>query len=57
MANPKIEHIYRSGTTYDVTDMYAERSANKTSSFQTNPDNTRFPTEKLVKDNLDLKED
>lgn len=57
MANPKIEHIYRSGTTYDVTDVYAERSANKTSSFQTNPDNTRFPTEKLVKDNLDLKED
>lgn len=56
MPNPVIEHIYRAGTTYDVKDVNAERSANKTSTFQTNPDNTRFPTEKLVKDNLDLKE-
>lgn len=56
MANPKIEHIYRSGITYDVSDIYAERSANKLSAFQTNPDNTHYPGEKLVKDNLDLKE-
>ena len=32
-----------------------EDLANKTTSFQATPDNTRYPTEKLVKDSLDLK--
>lgn len=34
-----------------------ENVANKTSSFQVTPDNTKYPTEKLVKDSLDAKED
>lgn len=34
-----------------------ENVANKTSTFQATPDNTKYPTEKLVKDSLDLKED
>ena len=57
MPNPVIEHIYRAGTTYDVKDVGAERSENKASTFQETPNNTRFPTEKLVKDSLDQKED
>ena len=33
-----------------------ENQANKTSSFQSTPDNTKYPTEKLVKDSLDTKQ-
>jgi len=33
----------------------AETTANRVSAFQANPDNTHYPTEKLVKDSLDLK--
>ena len=57
MANPVIEHIYRDGKTYDVKDMYAERSENKTSELRANPDHTKFPTEKAVADALATKED
>ena len=56
MANPVIEHVYVNDVTYDVKDMYAERAANKTTEFSNTPGDTKFPTEKLVKDNLDLKE-
>ena len=34
-----------------------EDKSNKVSVFQTTPDNTHYPSEKLVKDNLDLKAD
>ena len=34
-----------------------EKVANKVSAFQTTPDDTHYPTEKLVKDNLNLKAD
>ena len=57
MPNNPIEHIYVNDVTYDVKDIYAERSENKTSAFSAVPANTKFPTEKLVKDSLDLKED
>ena len=50
-----IKKINKSDVDYDIMDAYAERSANKVSSFQGTPDNTHFPTEKLVKDNLDTK--
>lgn len=33
----------------------AETTANRVSAFQNTPDNTHYPTEKLVKDNLDTK--
>ena len=56
MANRPIEHVYVNDTTYDVKDIYAERSENKASAFSAVPGDTKFPTEKLVKDNLDLKE-
>lgn len=36
---------------------YAEDKSNKTSSWNSTTDNTRYPTEKLVKDSLDGKED
>ena len=36
---------------------YAEDKSNKTSSWNSTTDNTRYPTEKLVKDSLDLKSD
>ena len=36
---------------------YAENKSNKTSSWNSTTDNTRYPTEKLVKDSLDGKED
>ena len=56
MPNPVIEHVYVNDRTYDVKDIYAERAENKTSTFSASPGNVKFPTEKLVKDNLDLKE-
>ena len=34
-----------------------EQNINKVSAFQQTPDNTKYPSEKLVKDNLDLKAD
>src|SRR6056297_2240747 len=34
-----------------------EKVANKVTEFQATPDDTAYPSEKLVKDNLDLKED
>lgn len=42
-------------TAVNITTDNTETSANKVSAFQTTPDNTHYPTEKLVKDNLDLK--
>lgn len=57
MANPVIEHIYRDGKTYDVKDIYAERSENKTSELRENPDDQHYPTEKAVADALKKKED
>ncbi len=41
----------------DESDARYERLANKLTSFQTTPDDTHYPTEKLVKDSLDLKAD
>ena len=38
------------------TDSLKEDVANKVSSFSVTPNNTNYPTEKLVKDNLDLKQ-
>ena len=41
----------------DALGFTAENSSNKISSFQEIPDDTHYPTEKLTKDNLDLKVD
>ena len=44
-------------TKYQVqTDSAKEATANKVSAFTATPNNTNFPTEKLVKDTLDLKQ-
>jgi len=45
---PRADHIHPTDTTREAT-------ANKVSAFTATPNNTNFPTEKLVKDNLDLK--
>lgn len=50
------------GTLSDQTDLQSELDAkedvaNKVIAFQATPDNTHYPSEKLVKDNLDLKMD
>lgn len=41
----------------DAIGFTPENTSNKTSSFQATPDDTKFPTEKLVKDELDKKVD
>ncbi len=45
---PRADHIHPTDTTREAT-------ANKVSTFTATPNNTNFPTEKLVKDSLDLK--
>lgn len=45
---PRADHIHPTDTT-------REAIANKVSAFSATPNNTNFPTEKLVKDSLDLK--
>jgi hypothetical protein len=44
-------------TAVTVTSDNTENSGNKVSAFQTTPDNTHYPSEKLVKDSLDGKSD
>lgn len=55
MPNPVIEHVYVNNTTYDVKDIYAERTENKTSTFADNESNDRYPTALLVKTQLETK--
>lgn len=57
MPNPVIEHVYVEDTTYDVKDIYAERIANKTSSFADNESDDRYPSALLVKTELAKKAD
>ena len=52
-----IEYINIGNTDYTIVDSTAEHPRNKATSFQESPTDARYPSEKLVKDSLDLKLD
>ena len=56
MANPVIDTVNLNDVTYDVKDRYAERTINKVDAFTSNPSADRYPSEKLLKTELDKKE-